>query len=419
MDQKLEDKANDLDATDPAKAKAIRETALFYARQRTQDLLTQMAVTVQGYLALDLVKKNNVELVKGVDRASTTTVAALRTAVTVAQALTNQKLVLEQITQLNTTTANIIDSTGKLLKSQTAQIHEQAAASTIPVEVLQRAFQNIYDTMDAIDVFKLKALDSMKTTVTTLSSEVEKSKGYIARAEGQAQAALRRAVGGHVQAGGGVEPYVFDRRVIAKAREMLERTSMQYRVGPGRRARENDIGKRVTRAAVADLAIIGVAVTIGLVVGPIGIMGFFLMLVAMLIATAVLLATPATAAPTYEKLRQTDLKALPAQTGRWLDAQRPALPAPAISVVDQIGLKLDALTPQLATLDEDEPAAAEIRKLVGEQLPEFIKGYERVPSGAARGRAQRQDARPATGRRAEGDRRPDRRDGRATRAGRP
>jgi uncharacterized protein YaaN involved in tellurite resistance len=191
MDAKLEDKANDLDATDPAKAKALRESALFYARQRTQDLLTQMAVTVQGYLALDLVKKNNVELVKGVDRASTTTVSALRTAVTVAQALTSQKLVLEQITQLNTTTANIIDSTGALLKSQTAQIHEQAAASTIPVETLQRAFQNIYDTMDAIDAFKMKALDSMKTTVNTLSTEVEKSKGYIARAEGQSQAALQ------------------------------------------------------------------------------------------------------------------------------------------------------------------------------------------------------------------------------------
>jgi uncharacterized protein YaaN involved in tellurite resistance len=190
MDAALEDKANELDHTDPAKAKAIRETALFYTRQRTQDLLTQMAVTVQGYLALDLVKKNNVELVKGVDRASTTTVGALRTAVTVAQALTNQKLVLEQITALNTTTANIIDSTGKLLKSNTATIHEQAAASTIPIETLQRAFQNIYDTMDAIDVFKLKALDSMKTTVNTLGQEVEKSKGYIARAEGQAQASL-------------------------------------------------------------------------------------------------------------------------------------------------------------------------------------------------------------------------------------
>ena len=107
---------------------AIKESALFYVRQRTQDLLTQMAVTVQGYLALDLVKKNNVELVKGVDRASTTTVGALRTAVTVAQAMTNQKLVLDQITALNTTTASIIDSTGKLLRDNTARIHEQAAA---------------------------------------------------------------------------------------------------------------------------------------------------------------------------------------------------------------------------------------------------------------------------------------------------
>jgi uncharacterized protein YaaN involved in tellurite resistance len=190
LDQKLEDKANELDATDPAKAKAIRETALFYTRQRTTDLLTQMAVTVQGYLALDLVKKNNVELVKGVDRASTTTVAALRTAVTVAQAMTNQKLVLQQIGALNTTTAGMIDSTGEMLRTQTGAIHEQAASSTIPLETLQRAFQNIYDTMDQIDQFKLQALGNMKQTVETLGKEVEKSKGYIARAEGVNQAKL-------------------------------------------------------------------------------------------------------------------------------------------------------------------------------------------------------------------------------------
>jgi len=193
LDERLEDKAAELDPTDPAKAKAIRETALFYVRQRTQDLLTQMAVSVQGYLALDLVKKNNVELVKGVDRASTTTVGALRTAVTVAQAMTNQRLVLGQITALNKTTSDIIDSTSTLLREQTAQIHEQAAASTIPLETLQRAFQNIYDTMDEVDAFKVRALDSMKQTVNVLTSEVEKSKGYIARAEGQAQAQAKVA----------------------------------------------------------------------------------------------------------------------------------------------------------------------------------------------------------------------------------
>lgn len=184
LDARLETKALDLDAVDPAKAKALRESALFYIRQRTTDLLTQMAVTVQGYLAMDLIKRNNIELIKGVDRASTTTIAALRTAVTVAQALASQKLVLDQISALNTTTSNMIESTSELLKTNTARIHEQAASSTIQVETLQRAFANIYATMDTVDEFKVKALSNMKQTVDVLSAENEKAKGYIARSEG-------------------------------------------------------------------------------------------------------------------------------------------------------------------------------------------------------------------------------------------
>jgi uncharacterized protein YaaN involved in tellurite resistance len=188
LDAGLEEKARVLAASDHDKAKALRDNALFSVRQRTTDLLTQMAVSVQGYLALDLVKKNNIELMKGVDRASTTTVAALRTAVTVAQAMTNQKLVLSQITALNSTTASIIESTAELLRTTTGEIHKQAASATIPVETLQRAFQNIYQTMDAIDTFKSAALSNMKTTVEALSKEIDRSRGYIARAEGAAEA---------------------------------------------------------------------------------------------------------------------------------------------------------------------------------------------------------------------------------------
>ena len=180
-------------STRPSRPRPRRSArrALFYTRQRTTDLLTQMAVTVQGYLALDLVKKNNVELVKGVDRASTTTVAALRTAVTVAQAMTNQRLVLEQVSALNTHHRQHDRHDRRVAQApRPGAIHEQAASSTIPLETLQRAFQNIYDTMDQIDAFKLAALSNMKQTVETLGSEVEKSKGYIARAEGVAQAKL-------------------------------------------------------------------------------------------------------------------------------------------------------------------------------------------------------------------------------------
>jgi uncharacterized protein YaaN involved in tellurite resistance len=170
-------------ATDPARAKQLQDDVLFYVRQKDQDILTQLAVSVQGYLALDVIRRNNVELIKGVDRATTTTVSALRTAVIVAQALSNQKLVLDQITALNTTTGNLIESTSELLKQQSGQISEQAATSTVNLAQLQKAFDNVYATIDQIDTYKLQALDNMKKTVDALSTQVAKSQAYLERAK--------------------------------------------------------------------------------------------------------------------------------------------------------------------------------------------------------------------------------------------
>ena len=118
----------ELEATDPERAKALRDDVLFYVRQKHQDLLTQLAVSIQNYLAIDIVIKNNIELIKGVDRASTTTVSALRTAVIVAQALGNQKLVLDQITALNTTTSGMIERTSRDAARQLACTIQQQAA---------------------------------------------------------------------------------------------------------------------------------------------------------------------------------------------------------------------------------------------------------------------------------------------------
>jgi uncharacterized protein YaaN involved in tellurite resistance len=184
LDRSLQMRIATVDATDPEKAKALREDVLFYVRQKHQDLLTQLAVSAQGYLALELIRKNNVELIKGVDRATTTTVSALRTAVIVSQALANQQLVLDQITALNTTTENLIESTSEILKDQSERIHEQAAGSTISVEKLQAAFANVYAAMDDIDTYKLQALESMKQTVDALSTEVGKAQAYLQRAQG-------------------------------------------------------------------------------------------------------------------------------------------------------------------------------------------------------------------------------------------
>ena len=185
LDTRLAAKIAEMEISDPDGAKALKQDVLLYVRQKHQDLLTQLAVSIQSYLAIDVIIKNNIELIKGVDRASTTTVSALRTAVIVAQALGNQKLVLEQITALNQTTSGMIQRTSEMLKENSAAIQEQAASSTIGMAELQAAFQNIYATMDSIDEFKVKALDTMAQTIGVLETEVEKSKDYLARVHAQ------------------------------------------------------------------------------------------------------------------------------------------------------------------------------------------------------------------------------------------
>ena len=182
LDSQLSGAIAELQVSDPMKADALNKDVLFYVRQKHQDLLTQLAVSIQGYLAIDVIIKNNAELIKGVDRASTTTVSALRTAVITAQALGNQKLVLDQITALNATTSGLIERTSEMLRDNSVTIQQQAASSTISVESLQKAFANVYQTMDSIDSFKIEALNNMSQTIGTLETEVAKSRAYLERA---------------------------------------------------------------------------------------------------------------------------------------------------------------------------------------------------------------------------------------------
>ena len=146
-----------------------------------------------------------------------------------------------------------------------------------------------------------------------------------------------------------------------------------------RRQAASRIGRKAARIAAANLAIVFAAFAIGLV-WPIGIMGFLGAITLMALATVLLIALPGTRALPPERLRATDLKTLPAATGRWLDTQRPALPAPARTLSDQIGVRLETLQFQMAGLDDSAPVAAEVRKLVGEQLPEFVRDYQKVPA---------------------------------------
>jgi hypothetical protein len=136
---------------------------------------------------------------------------------------------------------------------------------------------------------------------------------------------------------------------------------------------------KVARAAMAVGVLLVGAGIVGAIIGGIGFWGVMITGVLGAAAAYVLLRYPDMPMPTAESLRQTDLGTLAGKTEIWLEAQRPALPAPAIPIVQAIGLRLDALAPQLQTLEETNPASREVRKLVGEHLPELINGYKRIP----------------------------------------
>ena len=172
-------------------------------------------------------------------------------------------------------------------------------------------------------------------------------------------------------------------RLSARASELIERTRAQRPATAAeqrmRRRREGEVVRRVGRIAVADGVILVGAIVFGLAVAPLGAMGAFLVAILLIVATLAFAILPAGGAPEAEQLGQVPLKALPRTTEAWLDTQRRALPAPVMGLVDSIGVKLEVLAPQLAMLDEASPAAMEVRKLIGEQLPELVKGYARVP----------------------------------------
>jgi uncharacterized protein YaaN involved in tellurite resistance len=171
--------------TDPRQADGLRADVLFPVRQKHQDLLTQLAVCAQGYLAMDVVRRNNDELIKGVDRAATTTVSALRISVMLASALDHQKKVIEQVNALRGTTEDLIRGNAEMLATQSGEIQRIAADPAVGAETLRSAFQQIYRTLDAIDTYKVQATEVMATTVENLTAELQHASAYLERSRAQ------------------------------------------------------------------------------------------------------------------------------------------------------------------------------------------------------------------------------------------
>jgi Uncharacterized protein involved in tellurite resistance len=185
MDAQIAEQIEQAKATgeDEEKIRFVTEEILFPLRQRTMDMQQMMVVNQQGIIAMEVIKRNNKELIRGVDRAKTVTITALRTAVMVASALYNQKIVLRKIELLNETTSNLVSSTSRMLKDQGAAIQKQATQSTISPDVLKQAFQDTIAALDDIAAFKQQALPKMHETIAQFRSLAQTGEAEIARLE--------------------------------------------------------------------------------------------------------------------------------------------------------------------------------------------------------------------------------------------
>jgi hypothetical protein len=172
--------------------------------------------------------------------------------------------------------------------------------------------------------------------------------------------------------------------ILREARQSLNNQRAGGRRGGsiGRRSaalKREHVTRKLVRVMVAIFGIWLAASVAGLIVDGIGISGIIMALLATVIAVGIFGRYPRMKVPTRASLTGSGVRSLVGRTELWLESQRPALPAPAVQLVDQIGVQLDALGTQLDGLDENTPAAREVRKLVGEHLPELVSSYTAIP----------------------------------------
>jgi uncharacterized protein YaaN involved in tellurite resistance len=185
LDTQLAIKVDSLQASDPERAKAFQQEVLFYARQNLTDMLTQQAVCTNGYLALDVLKKTGREMMNGCSRVATTGMSALAVAQTVARATGNQIQVMEMLGGVNASIENLITETGKQLNNHVDKTAQFASNPMIGIDKIKEMFDQTYKAMDAMDTFRLKAIDVMGKNNAIMKEQLALSDKYVDKVRDQ------------------------------------------------------------------------------------------------------------------------------------------------------------------------------------------------------------------------------------------
>lgn len=182
LQRKLKSELDALRATDANRARVLEQEALFYAVQNYEGILTQLAVTVNGYLAMDPLKKTAREMSIGIDRLKTTGMSALAVAQTIAIATGNQMRIQEAMQKTKDVIGNLVAQSAAQLGQHAQTVGKAAMDPTLELGKLQAAFDNTFKAIDAMDSFRSAAIASMTKNNAVLQALIDKSKPYVERA---------------------------------------------------------------------------------------------------------------------------------------------------------------------------------------------------------------------------------------------
>jgi Toxic anion resistance protein (TelA) len=169
-----------LKTSDPMRAKAIEQEVLFYARQASMDIKTQILVCINGYKMLEGLRKTGRELHNGCDRMATIGMSSLAIAVTLARAQGYQMRVMDALKQGSTTIETLLASTAKMFGDHVDRMVEFQSNPLIGVQTLKSTFDTVFASLDKMDEFRSKAIESMGANITLL-------KGLLAEGEQRMQ----------------------------------------------------------------------------------------------------------------------------------------------------------------------------------------------------------------------------------------
>ena len=152
IENKLNDKEKEL----------VTEVILYPLEQKKSDLNTQIHVAITSYYGLDVIQKNNKELLRGVQRCQMVALPALNTSITMASALADQKNVHDTVGAINQTAEEMLNSVSTMVSSQSQQIQKSAQSETIKRKSIMDNYKKIEDALKKTSEYRLQAHAALK-----------------------------------------------------------------------------------------------------------------------------------------------------------------------------------------------------------------------------------------------------------------